>query len=286
MRMNIKEQGFILDNELFFNSEEFILTHLMSKKKINLGKKPSLLLKALIERQGDIYSVEEFIELELLHGRVITAASVTQYISKIRRSFRSVGFFQQVIQTATGDGYYLSKSVNVELINLQDEIDVEQTLAATVESQEVMDIETNTVEYLHGGHGKWLYRSELRSPRFLITGLIIACSVILLVNIFIYYQSKYNGAKISESQIADLYPYHVSLGGCEYYLDVSSQDDKESVIAAIKKDRFFKCGRKKFKYITMYNSTPHYSYISCNVSIDSKSPAKKCYAVMNFNYEK
>lgn len=284
--MNIKEQGYILDNELFFNSEEFILTHLISKKKINLGKKPSLLLKALIERQGEVYSVEEFIEVELENGRVITAASVTQYISKIRRSFRSVGFFQQVIQTATGDGYYLSKSVQVEVVNLQDEMDVEETFSATAETQGVMEIEQNTMEYIHRSNGKLLYLSELRSPRFLISGLMVACAVILLVNIFIYYQNKFNGAKINESIVQDLYPYHVSMGGCEYYLDVSSPDDKASAIAAVQKDRFFKCGRKKYKYITMYNNTPHYAYISCNVALNSQSPSKKCYSVMNFNYEK
>jgi DNA-binding winged helix-turn-helix (wHTH) protein len=289
--MIIKQQGFILNDEIYFNNDNYTITHLKSNKIITLGKNPSMLLSVIIQRLGEIYSSEEFIKMEFLkNNQVITTNSVTQYVSKIRRSLRSIDFTEQVILTAIGDGYYLNNKIKVDAIDpalesaddVEKDADIDSKIGRDTDDADIKSVERpNELTQIQ----RFSISEAGRSIDSRMIVLILLC-LSLVINIALLFINKFNPGQLPTLNVNELYPYHISQDGCEYYMNMASPEDKDNVIAQIKKDANFECDNKKHKYITFFDNAPHYSFISCNVPIQSNEKGKNCFSVMTFNYEK
>ncbi|HBY9712684.1 winged helix family transcriptional regulator [Klebsiella aerogenes] len=247
--------SYIINKKTLFNYKECYLCSIESSNREVIGSNPSGLLLYLIKNQGNTVTIDEISNYFMVKGRVVNSTTAIQYISKLRKTFKSLEENTSIIETIKGGGYYIPSYIDIIEYNEGDNayINTERDmLEASFEDEN---------EYDNAGdiHQRFAQSKKYKNICYVLLTLVLIFSFLFIIDIF-------NGNVFTHYEKVN-YRMEKVINGCSVYIDHDYPDKGSKVEVVLMKDINIFCNKNKFAYLTYFEYSSNYSIIFCKEPI-------------------
>ncbi|BDH47356.1 hypothetical protein TUM12370_34000 [Salmonella enterica subsp. enterica serovar Choleraesuis] len=283
----MKNLIFSINKTMIFNHKECYISAMDTGEKSYIGAKPSALLLFLIKNQGEPMTLDGIGSALSQSGILLNKTSIIQYISRLRKIFRTFDFSNEIITTIKGGGYHIA--IDIPISNISEDFlssspsddfieDECESVLDVTKLNSTDDVITNSL----GASGQRpVFDNSVGCAREIrsLCGLkwLIAVIVMIAAICIAFIQKN----KFSEVR----YRYDFTAGGCTFYVDRDSVTSNSKIKQSILSDVGAGCKRKPFVYITYFESSSNYSLFSCNSKITQDNTRTICSSVARFDNE-
>lgn len=257
--------SYFINKNILFNSKECYLFSTESGNREIIGSNPSGLLLYLIKNQGSTITLDEISDYFMGKGRVVNATTAIQYISKLRKTLRSLDENGSMIETIKGVGYYIPSHIDITEYNPEECIASNTDISISDESF-AQESATEISPY----HGVKI----LRKSKFIIG---------ILLSIISFFLSFVVWHTVFFTHVGEL-DYRLSkvIDGCTILIDHDYPDEGSNAESILKKDLHRFCNKYKYAYLTYFEYSNNYSIVFCKDSIYKNKGRDVCSSLSRF----
>lgn len=286
----------VINDSLLFNYRECYLLSISSGERIYIGAKPAEVLKYLIEHQGESVTLEQLDGCWQKKGLTINKSSTIQYISKLRKAFRTLDDNAEIITTIKGGGYHIATDILIKSgehlplgqsqldestndITLTHSVDISGT-GIPVQNQPPAGNWNNLCDDCNDENQESSvksrsHKSKNDSQLFLHKLLMLLTTVVVLIAICLFFLNK-------NIKTVD-YRFDFNDGGCHFYVDYDSisidKSIKDSIVNEVRKN----CLQKPYIYTTYFDSSDNYTLFACSNNILDSHEFVNCTSIARIN---
>ncbi len=241
----------IINDAILYIPEEHRLSPLRVRGKESILNVPaSRCLQLLLQRPGVVISQNEFFsEVWQKNGQYVTANTLYQNISLLRKGMREAGLTKNIIRTVPKVGVVFSGTIEI-LDEDTDDVDEEESLhqeMALTENKPAV----NPVE-------KPSFVSHLKRKKFLRFGLIAAFTLAILILL--------TNNRSQSAQFFDTHNRITSVNQCSVYIDRNDLEvNVEGYVKSLKANNVV-CSPDEFIYITRTPANNDTLVLFCDVN--------------------
>ncbi len=251
--------SYIINRNILFNSKECYLFSTESGNREIIGSNPSGLLLYLIKNQGSTVTLDEISDYFMGKGRVVNATTAIQYISKLRKTLRSLEETGSVIETIKGGGYYIPSHIDISEYNSNDSV-VSNSDINTY--QESFDEGISEIPIAHQG---FKLNGKFTSIIPMVFLFIFSFLIFVIWNSYFFTHLgdvEYRIKKVNE--------------GCSISIDHDYPEEGSYAENILIKDLSRYCNKYKFAYLTYFDYSNNYSIIFCKDPIYKSADRDIC----------
>ncbi|WP_279206106.1 winged helix-turn-helix domain-containing protein [Obesumbacterium proteus] len=254
--------NYLLSGNIFFNYKECYLLSISGSERVYIGSNPSELLLYLIKHHGNTATMDDINKHFFEKGRVVNAATATQYISKLRKVFRTLDNKSDIITTIKGGGYHIPSDIEV----------VKKSASSKLldDDREMNnDLDTSNVCL-----SKKNYFSKFRYILF---------AVMLPIFIFVVFFLYFNDG-LYFSPVKDVnYRFEFTKNECFFYVDRDPIEKNLDQNESFSKDIMTYCKKYPYVYVTYFDYSNNYSLIFCKTPAKLGEDITVCSSVLRLN---
>ena len=265
LAMNINE--YIINKKIVFNYKECYLSHVDNGSRELIGSNPSGLLLFLIKNHGNTITVDEISNYFLERGRVVNSTTAIQYISKLRKTIKSLEENTTVIATIKGGGYYIPGYIDIDEYIHESFSD----LAAITTDNSGDSNETDGEDY-----SVFSFKSVHKKNKYFVVSIVLSF-ILGLTAIFL------------SKEVLSIYMENVNYrkesvyNGCNVYIDHDFPEKGSEIEPIILNDLEYFCKKRKYAYLTYYEYSKNYSIIFCKTPIQKGDKNTICSSVIRLS---
>jgi len=225
----------LLENIVIFSPSDRTLTPLGLRGKETLMNTPvSRFLLLLLHNHGEVVSQEKiFKEVWEKHGQLVTANTLYQNVSLLRKNLRSAGILHSTVKTIPKIGF--------TFIGAVDFIEKEEKIADPILLEELSDDNTETPpEKAIPEKNSWIKSLNLK--------IIIPALFFLVLAIIIYFSLI--ASPIHREQLVYAHNKIARINDCNVYVDNNNFKANWDKYVGLLKDKEFTCSSNEFMYLT------------------------------------
>lgn len=257
--------SYIINRNILFNSKECYLFSTESGNREIIGSNPSGLLLYLIKNQGSTVTLDEISDYFMGKGRVVNATTAIQYISKLRKTLRSLEETDSVIETIKGGGYYIPSHIDISEYNSDDSV--------------ISNSDTNTNQEFFGEENSEILSAhqeiKLNGHFTSIIYMVFFCFFSFLIYV-IWHSYFFTHLGDVEYRIKKNYE------GCSISIDHDYPEEGSYAENILIKDLRRYCNKYKFAYLTYFDYSNNYSIVFCKDPIHKSTGRDICSSLSRF----
>ncbi|HBM2987483.1 TPA: winged helix-turn-helix domain-containing protein [Klebsiella aerogenes] len=258
--------SYIINKKILFNYKECYLCSIESSNREVIGSNPSGLLLYLIKNHGNAITIDEISNYFIVKGRVVNATTAIQYISKLRKTLKTLEENTSVIATIKGGGYYIPSYIEITEYNPEE--NVSKNTGKIEIDEYISDVESNEVKNVQKRfifNGKWISIFGVFSFLICILSFFIIFNDLLSLHLD---EVDYRMVKNDS--------------GCNIYVDHDFPERGSKAENILMMDVALFCNKGKYAYLTYFEYSNNYSVIFCKKPIYKNKGRDICSSLSRF----